>query len=180
MVEWPIRIFIIEILTYSPLATPWLYKIKGIANISLSPLPLKEEFSLHQKLWDLLDYGEKVDKTDTEELLFNCISRCSPNSKRLENTDVGKTGRFWSKCNMSAIISFSYQVWILSYLASPIWHSCSISFCLVSSFLVEFAPCLVGKGSHFEIHFRKHMDRTHAEDGIPKNHKNLKKCMVMQ
>ena len=29
------------------------------------PLPLKEEFSLYQQLWDLLDYGEKVDKSDT-------------------------------------------------------------------------------------------------------------------
>ena len=34
--------------------------------ISLSPsLPLKEEFFLYQKLWDLLDYGEKVDKSAT-------------------------------------------------------------------------------------------------------------------
>ena len=30
------------------------------------PLPLKEEFSLYQKLWDSLDYGEKVDKSDTK------------------------------------------------------------------------------------------------------------------
>ena len=27
--------------------------------------PLKEEFSLNQKLWDQLDYREKVNKSDT-------------------------------------------------------------------------------------------------------------------
>ena len=32
------------------------------------PLPLKEEFSLYQKLWDSLDYREKVDKGDTKNL----------------------------------------------------------------------------------------------------------------
>ena len=30
------------------------------------PLPLKEEFSLYQKLWDSLDYREKVDKSNTK------------------------------------------------------------------------------------------------------------------
>ena len=32
------------------------------------PLPIKEEFSLYQKLWDSLDYREKVDKGDTKNL----------------------------------------------------------------------------------------------------------------
>ena len=32
--------------------------------VSLS-LPLEEEFSLYEKLWDSLDYGEKVDKSYT-------------------------------------------------------------------------------------------------------------------
>ena len=41
-------------------------------NITLS-LPLKEEFSLYQKLWDLLDYREKVDKSDTKYLSLNCV-----------------------------------------------------------------------------------------------------------
>ena len=41
--------------------------------ISLStPLPFKEEFSLYQKLWDSLNYGEKVDKSDTKYL--SCVS----------------------------------------------------------------------------------------------------------
>ena len=30
------------------------------------PLPIKEEFSLYQKLWDSLDYREKVNKSDTK------------------------------------------------------------------------------------------------------------------
>ena len=32
---------------------------------SIQPLPLKKEFTLYQKVWDWLDYGEKVDKCDT-------------------------------------------------------------------------------------------------------------------
>ena len=35
-------------------------------DLSLSPpLPLKEKFSIYQKLCDLLDLREKVDKSDT-------------------------------------------------------------------------------------------------------------------
>ena len=42
--------------------------------LSCSPaLPLKEKFSLYQKLWDLLDQREEVDKRDTKEVfLKNC------------------------------------------------------------------------------------------------------------
>ena len=32
--------------------------------VSPPPLPLKEEFSLYQKLWDSLDYGDKIGKSD--------------------------------------------------------------------------------------------------------------------
>ena len=40
------------------------------------PIPLKEEFYLYQKLWDSLDYREKVDKSDTKwlELFFPFIT----------------------------------------------------------------------------------------------------------
>ena len=31
---------------------------------------IKEEFSLYKKLWDSLDYGEKLDKSDTK-LIFS-------------------------------------------------------------------------------------------------------------
>ena len=34
-----------------------------------SPLTLKDEFSLYQKLWDWLDYREKVDKSDTKIIM---------------------------------------------------------------------------------------------------------------
>ena len=34
-------------------------------SLSLTPLPLKGEFSYYQKLWDSLDKREKVDKSDT-------------------------------------------------------------------------------------------------------------------
>ena len=34
----------------------------------ISPFPLEEEFSLYQKLWDSLDYREKVNKIDTKPL----------------------------------------------------------------------------------------------------------------
>ena len=33
--------------------------------LSLPLLPLKEEFFHYHKLWDSLDYGEKVNKSDT-------------------------------------------------------------------------------------------------------------------
>ena len=36
--------------------------------VSLS-LPLKEEFSLYQTLWDLLDYREKVNMSDINILV---------------------------------------------------------------------------------------------------------------
>ena len=34
------------------------------------PLPLNEEFSIYKKLWDSLDYGKKVDKSDTKVISF--------------------------------------------------------------------------------------------------------------
>ena len=38
-------------------------------NVSLSPpFPLKEEFTLNQKLRDSLDYREEVDKSDTNDI----------------------------------------------------------------------------------------------------------------
>ena len=43
-------------------------------DLSLSP-HVKEEFSLHQKLWDFLNFREKVDKSDTN--LFIDISRAN-------------------------------------------------------------------------------------------------------
>ena len=34
----------------------------------ISPFPLEEEFSLYQKLWDSLDYRQKVIKIDTKPI----------------------------------------------------------------------------------------------------------------
>ena len=47
----------------------------------LPPLPLKEEFSLYQKYWDLLDYREKVDKSDIKKFSLESImyKGCFPN-----------------------------------------------------------------------------------------------------
>ena len=51
-------------------------------DLSLSP-HLKEEFSLYQKLWDFLDFREKVDKSDTN--LFIDISRAKAGVVAIQN-----------------------------------------------------------------------------------------------
>ena len=47
------------------------------------PLHLKEEFSLYQKLWDTVDYGEKVNKSDTHFHFFRFVGQ--PDSYKFDS-----------------------------------------------------------------------------------------------
>ena len=65
----------------------------------LPPLPLKDEFSLYQKYWDLLDYREKVDKSDIKKFSLESImyKGCFPNEIL-----VGR--KLWGAINGSNIL----------------------------------------------------------------------------
>ena len=46
-------------------------------SLFLPPLPLKDKLSLQQKLWDLLDYKKKVNKSDTNNITFCNLAKSS-------------------------------------------------------------------------------------------------------